>query len=342
MRFNRLDLNLLVALDALLTERSVSLAADRICLSQSATSSALGRLREYFGDELLVVKGRQMVLTPRGEGLIEPVAAVLEQIRSSISVAPPFNPATTDRTLRLMASDYATQVFLGQALNGVGREAPMLRFEILPPQDELIEALERGEIDLLFSLDHGLSTEHPMRELFQDDYVVVGSRDNPKLREPLSCESFLTLGHVAVEFGRQRVHSFEEIFLRRRGMERRIEVVAPSFLAVPSLLVGSQRVALLQRRLAMQAIRTWPLKMVESPVAVPPIRQAVQWHRSSKCDPAVLWLVDQLERFAQAEDEKPAANVVSIGQRRALDGTGNVAATDQPISANVSAHQSAM
>ena len=82
MRFGRLDLNLLVALDALLTECSVSLAADRLCLSQSATSSALGRLRDYFGDELLVVRGRSMVLTARAESLVEPVRAVLEQVRA--------------------------------------------------------------------------------------------------------------------------------------------------------------------------------------------------------------------------------------------------------------------
>ena len=114
MRFERLDLNLLVALDALLDERSVSLAADRIFLSQSATSSALGRLREYFGDDLLVVKGRQMVLTARAEQLVEPVRAVLEQIRTTISVSPPFDPATCDRTLRMMASDYVTEVLLSQ------------------------------------------------------------------------------------------------------------------------------------------------------------------------------------------------------------------------------------
>ncbi len=116
MRFGRLDLNLLVALDALLTERSVSLAADRLCLSQSATSSALGRLREYFGDELLVVKGRHMILTARAEELIEPVRAVLEQIRSTIAIAPEFDPATADRQVRIMASDYTTQVLLAEAL----------------------------------------------------------------------------------------------------------------------------------------------------------------------------------------------------------------------------------
>jgi DNA-binding transcriptional LysR family regulator len=103
MRFERLDLNLLVALDALLTERSVTLAAERLCLSQSAASSSPARLRDYFGDELMAVRGRQMTLTVRGEELREPVRAVLEQIRNTITVAPEFNPLTCDRRSRSWA-----------------------------------------------------------------------------------------------------------------------------------------------------------------------------------------------------------------------------------------------
>ncbi len=318
MRFNKLDLNLLVALDALLAERSVSLAAERICLSQSATSSALGRLRDYFGDELLVVKGRQMVLTPRGESLIEPVQAVLEQIRSTISVAPPFDPATTDRVIRLMASDYATQVFLGGAISRISHLAPLLRFEILPPQDELIEALERGEVDLLFSLDHALSTEHPMCELFEDDYVVVGWLGNPHLKPPLTKEMFLSLGHVTVEIGRSKHRAFDENFLSHRAYKRRLETVVSSFLTVPPLLVGSNRIALVQRRLAMQAIEQWPLTMLESPIELPRIRQAVQWHRTSSSDPAIQWLVEQFKiETASIGVEFDDANVVQLASRLA-------------------------
>jgi len=323
MRFNKLDLNLLVALDALLVERSVSLAAERICLSQSATSSALGRLREYFGDEILVLKGRQMLLTPRGESLIEPVQTVLEQIRSKISVTPPFDPATTDRAIRLMASDYATQVFLGGALSRIGRSAPLLRFEILPPQDELIESLERGEVDLLFSLDHALSTEHPMCELFEDDYVVVGWLGNQQLKQPMTKDMFLSLGHVTVEFGRSKHRAFDENFLCHRAYKRRIETTAPSFLTVPPLLVGSNRIALVQRRLASQAIEQWPLVMLESPIELPRIRQAVQWHRTSNSDPAIQWLVEQFRiETASIGADFDEANVIQLGKRLVTGGEG--------------------
>ena len=131
MRFERLDLNLLVALDALLAEKSVSAAAERLCLSQSATSSALGRLREYFKDELLVLKGRKMVVTARGEELVEPVRAVLQQIRTTISVAPEFDPKTSDRTISIMASDFVTHVVLSDALRFLEKEAPNMRLEFL-------------------------------------------------------------------------------------------------------------------------------------------------------------------------------------------------------------------
>ena len=196
MRFDRLDLNLLVALDALLSERSVSLAADRICLSQSATSSALGRLRDYFADDLLVQKGRQMVLTARAEGLVEPVRAVLDQIRTTIAVPPPFDPATCDRSIRLMASDYITEVLLTTALTDVNQMAPNMRFEVQPLTEVLLESLERGFVDLLITIDYAISADHPSQILFEDDYVVVGWNGNPAMAGPMTKELYFELGHV--------------------------------------------------------------------------------------------------------------------------------------------------
>ncbi|MBU6207330.1 MAG: LysR family transcriptional regulator, partial [Alphaproteobacteria bacterium] len=202
MRFQRLDLNLLVALDALLTEKSVSLAAERICLSQSATSSALGRLREYFGDELLVIKGRQMVLTARAEELIEPVRAVLEQIRTTISTVPVFDPATSDRTITIMASDYVTEVLLADTLNAIRARAPNMRFEIQTMSDSPIDRLERGSVDFLVTVDYAISADHPSQILFEDGYVVIGWEGNPALQQPMTRELYFELGHVTARFGK--------------------------------------------------------------------------------------------------------------------------------------------
>jgi len=299
MRFDRLDLNLLVALNALLSERSVSLAADRICLSQSATSSALGRLRDYFADELLVQKGRQMVLTARAEGLVEPVRAVLEQIRSSIAVPPPFDPATSDRTISIMASDYMTEVLLAAALTEIHCQAPNMRFEIQSLNDSLLESFERGAVELLITLDYAISADHPSQILFEDDYVVVGWTGNPAMAGPMTKDEYFEFEHVTVRFGRGRVSAFEDWFLRRQKRQRRVEVVTHSFLSMAGLVIGSNRIATMHRRLAEKMAAYLPLALREVPFDIPRIREAIQWHISSNNDPAIRWVVEQIVSAAQ-------------------------------------------
>jgi LysR family transcriptional regulator, nod-box dependent transcriptional activator len=313
MRFERLDLNLLVALDALLTEKSVSLAAERICLSQSATSSALGRLRDYFGDDLLVVKGRQMVLTARGESLVEPVRAVLEQIKSTIAVTPIFDPATSDRSIAFMASDYAVEVLLADALRDIAGDAPNMRFEIQPMYDQPVEALERGQIDLLVTVDFAISTDHPSEILFEDDYVVVGCSQNPSMQGEMSEETYFNLGHVTARFGKTRVLAFDDWFTRRQSRERRIEVVAPSFLSIPALLINTHRIATMHRRLALSLAKSLPLIVRETPLVIPPIREAVQWDIANSNDPAIRWVVERLVAIARDKQVSPSNVVPMIG-----------------------------
>ncbi|MFN3456644.1 MAG: LysR family transcriptional regulator [Novosphingobium sp.] len=319
MRFGRLDLNLLVALDALLTERSVSLAADRLCLSQSATSSALGRLREYFGDELLVVKGRTMILTARAEELIEPVRAVLEQIRTTVAVAPPFDPATAERTIRIMASDYSTEALLTGVLADLEKEAPHLRFEIQPMNDTPIEAIERGYIDLLLTIDYAISADHPSQMLFEDDYVVVGDPANPAMAGTMTRDLYFSLGHVTARFGKARVPAFEDWFVRRQKQQRRVEVVAPSFLSLPGLIVGTNRVATMHRRMAEIVVRSMPLVMREIPFDIPPIREVVQWNLANNNDRALRWVVERMHAAATSKTAGGAENVVPISYDAEID-----------------------
>lgn len=316
MRFQRLDLNLLVALDALLSEKSVSLAADRLCLSQSATSSALGRLREYFGDELLVMKGRGMVITARAEELIDPVRAVLEQIRTTVAIAPAFDPATADRQVRIMASDYSTQVLLAGALAHLEQDAPQMRFEIQPMGDNPIEAIERGQIDLLLTIDFAISADHPSQMLFEDDYVVVGDPANPAMQEELTRERYFALGHVTARFGKSRTPAFDDWFVRRQKTQRRVEVVAPTFLSQAGLVAGTRRIATMHRRLAQQVVPAMGLVMREVPFDIPPIREAIQWHLSNNNDRALRWVVERLAAHAQAATPQDAGNVISIAEAR--------------------------
>lgn len=304
MRLGRLDLNLLVALDALLTEQSVSLAADRICLSQSATSSALGRLRQYFDDDLLVMKGRQMVLTTRGQQLVEPVRSVLDQIRTTIAVSPEFDPAVSDRTVSIMTSDYSTEVLLSEAFKQFKVTAPSMKFEIIQPGDDIQERFERGVADILITVDDFISDLHPNALLFEDDFVVVGWDQNPHLNEEFDIDSYLNLEHVVTKFGTQRKPSFEDWCLRQNEIQRRVAVSVPNFMLAPFMLAGTERIATVHRRLARRLAKQLPLKIVDLPVEMPIVRIVAQWHRSTENDPCINWLISELKEIG-ATKERP-------------------------------------
>ena len=298
MRLEKLDLNLLVALDALLEERGVSLAADRLHLSQSATSGLLAKLRDYFKDDLLVMQGRSMTLTPRAEKLVTPVRAVLDQIRDTIMVTDEFDPAASDRTLSIMATDYIVEILLRPAIVVFATEAPDIRFELVPIVENPVDALQRGRADILIGIDNVVSTEHPSALLYSEDFVVAGWRENPVLAEPLTLDVYQKLGHVAVRFG-QQTSSYESTAARLRSISRSIEIVAPNFMSVGGLIVGTNRIATIHRLLANRMAEFLPLKLVELPFEMPPVREIAQWSTRNANDPAIAWLVGRLKQIAQ-------------------------------------------
>ena len=298
MRLEKLDLNLLVALDALLQEKGVSLAADRLNLSQSATSGALARLREYFRDDLLVLNGRSMALTPRAEKLVDPVRSVIEQIRATIMVAEPFDPHSSDRTLSIMATDYIVEILLRPAIVACATDAPGIKFELVPIVESPVEALQRGRADLLIGIDNVVSTEHPSELLYTEDFVIAGWRDNPLLDGPMTLERYGELGHVAVRFG-QQTSSYEMTAARLRSIARRVEVIAPNFMSLGGLIVGTNRIATIHRLLAVRLAEYLPLKLMELPFEMPPVREIAQWSSRSANDPAIAWLVTRLKEIAE-------------------------------------------
>lgn len=313
MRFHGLDLNLLVALDALLAERSVTAAAERLNLSQSATSNALHRLRAFFDDDLLVLRGRAMVPTARAKALVEPVTALLERIDATITVRPDFDPATSDRLVRIMASDYATIVLLAPAVREIQNAAPSMQIEIVPMRENPVEELERNQIDLLVTITSALSPDHPSVILFEDDHVVIGASENPALSEPLDEPAYLALGHVAVRFGKSRIATPDHEFLRRMKPARRVEVIAPSFSTLPDFLLGTARVATVYRHLARCFLGRYPLVERELPFVVPPIREGLQWNADWNRDPALRWVVARIEQAAAAMRSHAAQDSSSGG-----------------------------
>jgi LysR family nod box-dependent transcriptional activator len=290
VRFKGLDLNLLVALDALLSERNVSAAARRVFISQPAMSSALARLRDHFQDELLAPVGRRMAPTAFAEALTEPLRALMLQIEATVGAGQRFDPASARRKFTISISDYMTEVIMGAVVARAAREAPGVLLEIMPPTDSPSRSLESGDIDLLVVPDLYAASSHPSELLYEEEHVVLGWSGNPALKAPLTLDGFFALGHVVVRFARTRAASFAETQTERLGRERRIELISPSFTATPKLLIGTQRVALVHRRLAEIVIRDLPLVMQEAPFEMPPLREVVQHHSVRASDGGVQWL----------------------------------------------------
>ncbi len=291
MDFSGLDLNLLVALDALFVEKSVSRAGERLHLSQSATSGALARLREAFHDPLLVQVGRKMTLTPLAEGLVDPVRDFLVKAETILHSSPAFDPSTSTRRFRVMMSDYVQTVVMTEALPRLQNLAPGITLELLWNAEGISEPLERGEFDLGVTPASYLSSDHPSEPLFEDEFTCLAWSGNERIKRGLSLETYLSLGHVVVRFGRlQQLPSVDEWFVERFGHKRKIEVITTAFNLVPQLLIGTSRIATLHRRLAVFYQRYLPLKLVPPPLEIPPLQEAMQWHRSRDRDSGTQWL----------------------------------------------------
>jgi DNA-binding transcriptional LysR family regulator len=302
MRFQKLDLNLLVVLDVLLEERSVSRAANRLNLSQSAVSGNLARLREFFDDDLLSQIGRSMVPTPLAESMAQPVRDILMQIQSTIETKPSFDPASATRTIRLHASDYVTEVLLAAAIRKARAIAPGIRVEIDFMDDMVLDRLGRGQVDFLLTPDNFTHPDHPKEKLFTDDHVIVVWESNQQVGEAISFEQYMAMGHIQVRFGMKRSPSFDQWFLERFGYSRRAEVCVPDFTTVPAMLVGTDLLATMHSRLARLYVQRLPLRILPMPIDFPVLTEMIQWHRHFQRDPALVWFRRLLQECAAEQD----------------------------------------
>jgi len=300
MRFNRLDLNLLIALDALLREKNVSRAAERMHLSQSAMSNALSRLREYFDDQLLVLVGRRLELTPRAEMLQDSVRDVLVRIDATIATQPEFVPAESTRVFQLLVSEFTSIVLMPMVLELAWRETRTVGFDLMPQTIEPEKLLNRGAADLLIMPSDYMSPDHPTEALFEENYVCVVWEGNRRIGDTLSFDDYLESGHVAVQLGPDKLPAFEGWFLKRYGIARRIEVTTSNMQIPCSLVVGTDRIATVHARLARQAAKMLPIRLLPPPIDIQPLTQAMQWHKHKENDPGMRWLRDLLLRASRA------------------------------------------
>lgn len=298
MRFHGLDLNLLVYLDALLEEESVSKAAARVFLSQSAMSDALNRVRHHFQDELLVQIGKKMTPTPLAESLKQPLRNILLQVESIASSTVQFDPAKSKHKLTVMATDYVSDVLLDKVIVNMYRQTPGMEIELKNLTSSFVHDFERGQIDLLIAPESYASQSHPSEPLFEDQFTCVVWSGNKAIGKKLSFEQYKDAGHICVNMGDWRVPTHEEWVLKRYGNVRKIEVVVPSFGRAIQLIAGTNRIVTCHVCHAKLYQKTYSLRLLKPPFAIPPQKLSMQWHKYKDSDPALLWFRSVLKATA--------------------------------------------
>ena len=289
MHFKGLDLNLLVVLDVLLTEKNTTRAGERLYMSQSAVSGALARLRDYFGDQILVPSGQKMILTSFAERLAEPVHEILKATESLISSTSFFDPARSSRSFSLNMSDMPATLILAKSLPLVRQLAPNIHLEIVQLHEKIPELIEQGEIDFVVVPEMLLSPLHPAELLGEDPYVCIAWSGNKLLRKGLSLEQFLSMGHVTTRMLRRK-ETMGELLLQKTGMKPRFELILPSFGLVPIAVIGTDMIAIVNKRFADYYASYMPLKVLPVPMDMPSGKFMLQWNRYHDSDQGTQWL----------------------------------------------------
>jgi LysR family nod box-dependent transcriptional activator len=300
MRYHKLDLNLLTALRALLTEKNVTRAGESVHITQPAMSGILARLREYFGDPLIVPVGRKMELTPLAESLVEPLNDVLLRLDATITTRPEFNPLTTNRRFSVVASDYSIDVLLLAVLRRVHQEAPGLSVEFRTPSETAPAELEAGEVDFIINPESQNSPMQSGAVLFEDSYRIVVDTANQEVGDSIGIEQYLALRHVAFKSGKHGLPQLETWLANRYGDERRVEVITHSFSLLPRLVVGTARIATMHTRLARQCVGSLPIRLVKPTFDIPRLVELLQWHKYRDLDPGSMWFRDMIIEGARA------------------------------------------
>jgi DNA-binding transcriptional LysR family regulator len=294
----RLDLNLLVSLEALLHQRSVSRAAAQMGLSQPALSASLARLRRHFDDELLTRVGNSYRLTPLAVQLKDLVRIALSGVDRVFTAQPGFDPAVTTREFSLLVSDYVVAVLGDVLARLLAEEAPHARLRLASNTPEIVDRAEQVLLgtDLLL-LPHGFVTDLPHRDLYRDEWVCVVSADNAAVADALTVRHLETLPWVATYHG-PTASTPAARQMRMLGIEPRVQVVTENFLTVPGLVAGSDRIALLQRRLVDLLPLDTGIRALPVPFEAGPLVEAMWWHPVYDDDPEHRYLRDLVARAA--------------------------------------------
>ncbi|NJK57421.1 MAG: LysR family transcriptional regulator [Pleurocapsa sp. SU_5_0] len=288
----KLDLNLLIALDVLIAEVSVTKAAEKLNMSQSAMSHALKRLRIILHDDILIRTSREMEVTPYARQISDRVRQILTEIESTLLSKETFNPATAQSTFRIAASDYVEATIGINLVQQLATQAPGIRIRITNLDKETVmDTLAENRIDLIINARLPLKSWHVEQDLYQEEFVCV-VRSDEALTE-LSVEDYLLRSHLLVSM-RDDFQGLGDEILKRQQQSRQVIWSTPHFMAIPFLLANSDCVALLPRRMAQQCAKAMDLKLLPPPMTMEGFTVSMIWHQRNTNRPQHQWLRQQI------------------------------------------------
>ena len=289
----RIDLNLLVTLETLLTERSVTRAARRLHLSQPSVSVQLRKLREIFADPLLSPAPGGMLPTTRAQALLPSIRSALAEVRRVVSQSTAFNPKTAQLTWQIAASDYGAYAVVLPLLARLRRAAPGIRISIRHGSHaKMFKQLDSGSIDLgLLAID-ALPSHLHHRVLYKEHYVLIARKGHPALKRKLTLETLCELEAIVVSPDGGGFKGVTDTALESRGWQRRVTLSTQSFLFVPEVVEQTDVVAMAPYRLVKD--RADRLKILTPPLSIPTYDMAMIWHDRSHVDTAHEWLREQV------------------------------------------------
>ena len=303
VNLGRIDLNLLVHLDALLTERSVTRAATRVGIGQAAMSHNLGRLRELFGDELLTRRAEGMRLTPRAVTLLEPLRTTLAQVGALLSRDQAFDPATAVRTFRFGLPDSMEVLIMPTLLARMREVAPGIHLRLYNfDASRLLDEVDADELDLAIGYDEAFQQgqfHHKRRKLFTETYLCMFNAEKTGIAPPISLDDYVRLPHVLTSLrpGRSVRGSVDEA-LDELGLRRSVALTTPRFLTVPFLVARAPVIVTMQARLARLFAAQFGLSLSPLPVELREVTVSLLWHASYDQDPAHTWLRELVTQLA--------------------------------------------
>jgi len=289
----RIDLNLLVTLETLLTERSVTRAAKRLHLSQPSVSVQLRKLREIFSDPLLSPAPGGMLSTARAQALLPEIRAALAGVRRVVGQSTVFDPKTAQLTWQIAASDYAEYAVLLPLLAKLRRSAPEIRISVRQASHaKMFKQLDSGAIDLAFLAMDSVPSHLHHRILYNEHYVLIARKKHPALKRKLTLETFCELDHIVVSPDGGGFKGVTDAMLESRRRKRRVSLSTQHFLFVPETVAQTDLVAVAPYRLVKD--RADRLQILTPPLSLPSYDMAMIWHERSHSDAAHAWLREQV------------------------------------------------